>query len=407
MTPPRSRAAIVRGLVRRDLMVVCLVIFMANIANGAIAGSFSLYAQGLGASVAQVGLLTSFTGIAAIALAVPIGLAADRYGRKRTIASGMLGFTAAHLVLATAPSAMWLAPSRIFAGASVIAAIWMSSVILADVATDEERPIAYGFFTTIIGFAYALGPLVLRAISDLSSDRFAYASFAGLALLGAAIAITAVPATTGAASPEGARIGLRKNLRDAGSRAIAAVCVANTLIAISFVGVVFTMVPLVVQDYGIATTAVAGLLTIRTIASTLIRFPSGALVAQVGTRRVLIASLIVCIGAIAGLGAADTRGEFLLFMVIEGLGYGMFLASSQAYIAENTVTATRGAAMGIVTMTSGFGVFLAPLTLGLIGDAYGLSTIFPVAVVVMTVGLIAVLGISRAVPAGRPQPAAT
>jgi MFS family permease len=93
--------------------------------------------------------------------------------------------------------------------------------------------------------------------------------------------------------------------------------------------------------------------------------------------------------AVAGMGVS-TSYHFLLFWLIwEGVGFGGFLASAQAYIAENTVIATRGSAMGFYSMTGGIGNTLAPVLLGAIGAAWGLASVFVVSGVLLAMGMCA------------------
>ncbi|MBP2680038.1 MAG: major facilitator superfamily 1, partial [Deltaproteobacteria bacterium] len=48
-----------------------------------------LFAQGLGASTVDVGMINAGFMLAAAALALPLGLMSDRLGRKRLILAGM------------------------------------------------------------------------------------------------------------------------------------------------------------------------------------------------------------------------------------------------------------------------------------------------------------------------------
>ena len=113
---------------------------------------------------------------------------------------------------------------------------------------------------------------------------------------------------------------------------------------------------------------------IRAIASTCVRLPSGALTGSEPQ---------VCARRACDRSDRDRRyrtdGELhgaARLADLEGIGFGAFLASAQAYMAENTVEATRGAAIGFFSMTGGIGNTLAPLMLGDRRDVFGLASVY-------------------------------
>ena len=105
----------------------------------------------------------------------------------------------------------------------------------------------------------------------------------------------------------------------------------------------------------------------------------------------------------AGLGAAHHFGAMLAWLMLEGIGFGAFLTSSQSYLAEHTVAATRGAAIGVFAMTGGIGYTLAPLALGIVAARLGLSAAFFVTGGLGVLALAAMVWVWR----GSPRAAAT
>src|SRR4051794_7325578 len=79
-----------RRLLRRDLIDVCVLIFIADIVVGVQSPIFSLFATSLGASLGVLGLVTSVLGLGRLASAVPAGLVSDRMGPKTVLVAGMV-----------------------------------------------------------------------------------------------------------------------------------------------------------------------------------------------------------------------------------------------------------------------------------------------------------------------------
>ena len=399
MTPPMTRSRF-RRVLRTEVVALCLVAFLADIMSGVLSASFSLHAEDLGASVAFVGVLTAITGLIALALAIPVGVLSDALGRRRVLIGGMSLFTSSLVVLAFAPSAAWLVPGRLLLGAGMVASFWIAAAWLGDVVSAAERGVAFGLFTTCMGLGFAVGPALGGWITDRADLRAAYLVGASAGIVGISIVLTVLRR---GGAPSGPVTGstaarLRRALQAGRSRVLLAVSIANVLSAIGFGGAVATMFPLHARDLGVTDAAIGTLFALRALASTCVRLPSGAATTQLGSRTVLTAALAIELVAVALLGAGGSRAFFALLLALEGIGYGAFLASSQAYIAENSAPETRGAAMGFFSMIGGVGNTLAPLALSAVGAIFGISVVFPVAAAAMAIGLVVIRLMWRSVP---------
>ncbi|MFF1908017.1 MFS transporter [Kitasatospora sp. NPDC058218] len=101
------------------------------------------------------------------ALVLTAGSLADRLGRRRTFAAGLVIFSAASLLCALAPNPTFLNVSRAIQG---VGGAVMFAVSLALVAQEfppgRERGTAMGLYGATIGVAVAVGPLVGGALTD-------------------------------------------------------------------------------------------------------------------------------------------------------------------------------------------------------------------------------------------------
>ncbi|MGV9267223.1 MFS transporter [Kitasatospora sp. NPDC003701] len=101
------------------------------------------------------------------ALVLTAGSLADRLGRRRTFAAGLVIFSAASLLCALAPNPAFLNVSRAIQG---IGGAAMFAVSLALVAQEfppgRERGTAMGLYGATIGVAVAVGPLIGGALTD-------------------------------------------------------------------------------------------------------------------------------------------------------------------------------------------------------------------------------------------------
>lgn len=394
----------VRALVRREVIAICAVVFAADIVMGTVNATFSLYASSLGASLVSIGLLSSLSGATSLVASTPVGVISDRVGRVPVLLLGLIGFTVAMALFAAAPNPALLVPGRLLTGIAVVATFWIAAAYLGDVVGSAERGLAFGLLTTAMGVGFTIGPLAAGEIAERSSLRVAYAAATVVAAAGVAIVLT-IPRDSEATRGNRAlpRPSLGALLGIARERPLIVAGIANILSALTFGGAVATIFPLYGAALGLTTAAIGTMFAIRSIASTVVRLPSGAVIAAVGSGRVLAASLAVQVVAVAGLGSARDFGPMLVWLMLEGIGFGAFLTSSQAYLAEHTVAATRGAAIGVFSMTGGIGYTLAPVALGIVAARLELSAAFFVTGGLGLLALAAMAWVWRGSPSASPQ----
>lgn len=140
---------------------------------------------------ALIGLALGMYGLTQALFQLPLGLASDRFGRKRVIVAGLLVFAAGSLLAALADSLMGLLIGRSLQGAGAVSAA--VTALLADQTRDAVRTKAMAMIGGSIGLMFALalvaGPL-LAAWVGLSG---VFALTFALALAGVAVVLWVVP----------------------------------------------------------------------------------------------------------------------------------------------------------------------------------------------------------------------
>jgi MFS family permease len=87
------------------ILIACGVTFVLYLGAYMRLPLVPLFAQGLGASTFQVGIINAGFMLAAASLSLPLGLVSDRLGRRRLIFTGMAisGLTSVFLLFARTP----------------------------------------------------------------------------------------------------------------------------------------------------------------------------------------------------------------------------------------------------------------------------------------------------------------
>lgn len=140
---------------------------------------------------ARVGLAMGIYGLTQALLQIPLGMASDRWGRKRVILLGLALFAAGSMVAATARSLDFLMLGRALQGAGAISAA--ITAFIADVTRDEVRTKAMAMVGISIALMFALSLVfspILAAHIGLSGLFWLTAT---LALVGMAVVAWVVP----------------------------------------------------------------------------------------------------------------------------------------------------------------------------------------------------------------------
>ena len=130
-----------------------------------IVPSLVLELSGLTVSDASIwvgGLLTAFA-LMQFVCAPMLGGLSDRYGRRPVLLISLSGICVNYLVLAWAPSLLWLVIGRLIAGATAANASTATAYI-ADVTPPKDRAGQFGLIGAMFGIGFVAGPAIGGAL---------------------------------------------------------------------------------------------------------------------------------------------------------------------------------------------------------------------------------------------------
>jgi MFS family permease len=392
-----------RRVLRREVITICAVIFLADVMSGVISPTFSLYAQQLGASLTVIGALSSVIGLTHLFSSMPIGVISDRVGRKLVITAGMILSALAAMAYALSPTPLWLFPSRIVDGLAMVSSFFMGFAYLGDIVAPEEWGLAYGLYTTSMGAGFTVGPILGAAVAERYDIAGSYLAAAGLALLGAAIAAGGLKRITTSGENKhsatrrppwsGARDMLRQPRILAGS-------LGNLMMSMSFGAAVVSFFPIYAAQLLVPSVVINSMYSARAFGSTLARLPTGAMASRVPVRFLMYAALALAMVAHFLMAQVNSSPLLGLLLIMEGVAYGGFLTSGQIFVAENSTPSSRGAAVGVYSTAGSLGSTVSAIILGAVADRFGVRLVFRLVGLLILLGLLVIMFLST-----RPQPA--
>ena len=151
---------------RISVLLICsMTLFMVGLDITAVNVALPSIGSELDASLSWLQWTVSAYTVVMASLLMFSGSMADRFGRRRTLVTGLTVFTLASLLCSVAPTVELLVASRVLqgVGASMLNPVAMS--IITNTFTDpRERAQAVGVWGAVFGASMALGPIVGGAL---------------------------------------------------------------------------------------------------------------------------------------------------------------------------------------------------------------------------------------------------
>src|SRR5713101_2647429 len=168
------------------------------------------YAERLGASPTEVGLLIGIYAACQLVSGPLLGRLSDHTGRKPLLLVSQAGTLIGFLIMAYAPNLWIMLLARVIDG-STAGNLSLAQAYISDITVPEARAKSFG----VIGIAFGIGFLIGPAISGfLAQYDYRYPIFAAAALSATSILATSLllprakPSAEGGDGPGGKRLGL-------------------------------------------------------------------------------------------------------------------------------------------------------------------------------------------------------
>jgi len=110
-----------------------------------------------------------------------LGGLSDRYGRRPVLLISLFGFAIDYLLVAWAPTIVWLFLARIISGISG-ASMTTASAYIADISNPEKRAQNFGLIGAAFGIGFIIGPVIGGFLGEYGT-RVPFLAAAGLTFL--------------------------------------------------------------------------------------------------------------------------------------------------------------------------------------------------------------------------------
>lgn len=181
-----------RILLSSGLGVLCLMALRAS--RTAV---IPLWAEHLGLSPAQASLIYGVAGAVDLIMFYPSGLLMDHKGRRVVAVSCLTGLAIGTAVVPLTPSSAWLMVAAVLIGLGNGFGAGIVMTLGADYSPEVGRPKFLALWRLLSDTGMLTGPLLISAVTAISSLAFGVWAIAALGLVGAGIFARALPSGPG------------------------------------------------------------------------------------------------------------------------------------------------------------------------------------------------------------------
>ena len=393
------------------LAVLSFAILLTELGFGMITPVQGLFARDLGASISFVGVVIAIYGLGRFVANVPVGLAADRFGRKPVFTLGAALTGVASLTMAVAPNLGVLLFGRLLAGVAAAMMLLCGQIMVSDSSTVRDRGRKIAIYMGFFLLGADIGPLPGGVISDAWGLRAVFFAYAAIMVVVTALALGRLKETRPVRRSMAAREEQRDAPRgEAGGEAGAAVderAAAGPaprglrskafvlVVAVSFsffftrTGVLQNVIPLFgVESLGLSKTQVGLAFTIGRLPSFLGLFVVAMLADRYGRKPLLVPGALGAVVAVALWAQADGFAIFMLSSLMWGLASSVSGAIPVIYVADIVRPEQSARALSLLRTISDLGYFVGPIGISFAASWQGYPFAITLGAIVIAVATI-------------------
>ena len=390
-----------RGLLRsnREVLILCVATALLTMGQGIAVPIVPLYADTLGVSVAQVGLVITAFGLARFLTNMPAAITSDRFGRRSILIGGALISALGNVLSGFATSLEPLLVYRFIAGIGSAAFITGAVIFIADVSNPTNRGRLMSLFQGSFVIGITAGPGMGGLLAEIFGLRGPFIAVGVVSLLSAIWAFLQVPETRwrsrgeplastppAVATTEGPDetpvaeeakpppVAAGRWMRYAFLKRKDFLLISLTFAGTFFTrgGAMFTILPLKAsRQLGLSPGQIGGLLTIPSALTFLMLPVVGFVSDRFGRKSAIVPGVGLFAVAMVVLGVSTGFMVYALGMVLYGIAQGLEGPAPVAYVSDISPREGQAIAQGAARTLGDLALLSAPPLMGLTSDLWG------------------------------------
>ncbi len=362
-----------------------------------------LFVKSLSGSDTVIGLISAISPLAGILFSFPVGLLADRLGKKRLLVAASFVFLLAPPLYLLVHNAFWLIPIRFFHGISTAILGPVASAVIVSAYPDSKGE-KLGLYSSVTLIGRTLAPLLGGVIISLINYRSVYAAAFLLCIPVLVLALVLKRDDGGAAVKKVSMADFGKSLAE---------FVRNgRLLGTSLVematyfcyGVVEAYLPIYLSGQGVPAYQIGFVFSLQVLSIALTKPLFGRLADRVDRRVQVLFGILFLAVFIALIPLFQGVFAVGVIAVLFGLAMSVSTVATSTYVADVAKEENLGASLGALSSIMDIGHSSGPFIAGVIITATAIGAGFLASAAVSVLATVAFVALAFRVPVRRPAP---
>jgi MFS transporter, DHA1 family, multidrug resistance protein len=349
---------------KKALPILFAVMFLVYVGFGIIIPVIPFYAEDLGASPTELGLLMAVYSLMQFLFAPMWGRISDRIGRKPVIMIGIFGLALSFFLMALSTELWMLFAARIIGGFLSAANMPTVMAYAADITSEEDRGKGMGVIGASIGLGFIFGPAIggIFSKTDLQMPFYIAGALSLLTFFLVMIVLKESLSKEQRHPKDRKRPGLLKALNGPES----VLFFLSLFITLSLSGLEATFAYFAAEKAGLGTTELGYIFMIMGLAGAIVQ---GGLVGRLTKRfgEGFVIQIGIFVSAVGFFLILFTK-DFVtaaIYLTIFGVGNGIIRPAVSALLTKRSKTG-HGSVTGLLSSFDSLGRILGPILGGLL-----------------------------------------
>jgi len=357
-----------KALASNVLPFLYVSMFVVSLSIGMFSPLVPLYAQRLGASYFDLGIIGVAWSAPYIVLPAVVGALADKFGRRAFLLVGMAGCALVSGLFLLAHEVWQVTAIRALNGIAYSFMLPVVEALVVDITSAEERTKAMGRYS----FSWSLGMLIGPFIGGLLLETFGFAVLFSMSLVVAISAFIIALYTMLSRHQPRSQPSIPETTSS--SKDIVAVSIHPIYLVIVMysitTGLIFSIFPAYAEGLGLDAFQIGTLFSMLGIARTLTFWHSKS-ITEIGEKQSIVLALTIQAFSLIAMAYLYGFIPFLILMSLLGFGIGVLTPLTLSIASKIASSAKVGIIMGLVEGLSGIGWTIGSLVGGATTESIG------------------------------------
>jgi DHA1 family multidrug resistance protein-like MFS transporter len=366
------------------LLLLSIAVGVAMIGLGIIWPLIPVYAVELGAGGFLVGLIIASFNVSRAILNPIVGRISDRLGRKKFIVAGLFAYGTIAFLYVMPTHAEMLILIRFFHGLASVFVVPIAMALAADIAPKQKLGLYMGTLNMAVMLGLGIGPVLGGTIRDHFGVNTAFYAMGVLAFLTCFLVMIFIPAdeqTLGTRESQNV-LSIRKMLAH---RVVLGIFIMRFLTA-SGQGAVYTFLPILALQLELTSSQVGVILGANIFLIAFLQRTCGKLADRVNPKYLIISGTFASGMTVLGMPFVDGFAMILLLNILMGMANGVSLPGGLVITGKLGTTMGMASLMSLTDAAWSLGMIVSPILSGIILDIFGLSYVFVIGSILISVG---------------------